>query len=485
MKVSLKRKDVEDCAPQESNPFVYLIGGLVTGPHLTAILNRWHIPTHKMTRMNYSCSLVMKHSASARTFIGLFIVNSGNTKCVLFERTSGNVKICDVILTQLDFELPMNAMWDDDYQCVPQQEVTKKAKKCNTTINNNESLRYLATVATTAFAPNEDIDNLFHFSAHVETLINEKTKLALPASIIRSISAQCDLLERSHSGRDSIITLKHPPKNDADDTQEADIINLLGRNTFCVRIQVSRTKAPSFQTISLQRQKRCADELELGSQLWEMMSAQDLARFTSNEFEKLLRSAESTPHHPLPEPSCHKLNLEHDADRCDVWMKFIRAQLAPKMCLKMTSVTIKLLQIPSALFEFEVQILKMKESGTPVQPRIMFHGVGGSNVASTVSMICKRGFNVKCAKRCVYGAGGTYCSPQIACALDYTTKVSETSQQKCVFVCMVVPGKVCYGGLDGQQMSPDQHSWAHDLDNGQQIYCAETILPFALLTFVH
>ena len=478
----MKRKEAHNDV--EKRTAVYVLAGLFSGHRLTDILDR--CAARNMECPYRSMLMAMSHGATSRTFIVLFIFGKSDSRCVMFNRTTGAVNVCKLMRMHLEFELPKEGMWDDDYRRVTTNDVStpplKKTKYCSSSSSTLAKNQWeLTSLSPTAFQPVAELDTMCNFSSKTETMVSTKTGTFLAADVSRAISIQCAKLSQSGAVHDTLYILQRRIKNDH---IELDVFNLLGQTTRCVRIGISKTKEPLYEIACFQRYKRCMEELELGSSIWDAMSPAELNEFGEREFASIMSQASLTSRDPLPASSVYNLNSEQDGPRCDVWMKFIRSHLAPKTCLDLSSVTIKTLNIPSALHKFDVQVLLMKKTNTPIKPRIMFHGVRGNNVISTVDKICNYGFNPKYTQNCVYGAGGTYCSPQIACALNYTSKISNTNQQIFVFVCMVVLGTVCFGGQDQQQMAPDQHSWGHALENGHEIYCAETILPFALLTFI-
>lgn len=415
----------------------------------------------------------MTHQVKEQTFIAVFVSTTGakRVSCILFHRQSGDCLTCDVIQTQLMFEPPKDAYWDDEYT------IMRTANKDGTPVPSWA----LRSMPPRTLEP-KDSDNLFNFSIKDSSLVSNQHSV-IANTTARFIAGQCNRLKKTLRCAEAVVFLNHQPRNGE---ALCDVINLIGATTHCVRISIAADQVMSFRPATITRMKRRTEELELGASLWDGMSGQELTEFTESEFANILHQVEITKTSntttSLPPSTTRNLNSEEDGERCQTWMRFVRSQLAPKTYMGMNFVTIKLLHIPSAWSMFDTQILQMRYADTPIYPRIMFHGVRGDNPSANVESICKSGFNHKHTTTCVYGAGGTYCSPQFACAFEYTSNAKDN--QKFVFVCMVVPGKVCDKGLDSQQMAPDQNSWTHVLENGHQIYCSETIVPFALLTFV-
>ena len=469
----------------------YIVNGLICGTKLMAIIDEYIASFKNNNARDLHCvwTLPMTHKQTTAVFIAVFFAMRCTKKlyCILFNRQSGDRVFCQLIRTPLNFELPPNAYWDDDYFKVLRDLNGHVIQPC-------QSVWASRSIGPETFAPTST-DNLFHFSSTDSSLVVGQQHV-LPNDAMRFVANQYDILKKRGFPCDAVAFIKQTCKRGG---LILDVINLVGQTTHYVRIMLTTNNQISFEPSILRCLKRCTDELELGTSLWDGMDSTELAAFTASEFANIVSQVElakttttttttttnssttTTQLVPLPTSTIRTLNLEQDNEHCQTWMRFVRSQLAPQTYAGMNFVTIKLINIPSAWNMFNAQILKMKEMDTPIQPRIMFHGVRGKNTALTVESICKYGFNPKFTTTCVYGAGGTYCSPQIACALGYTP---NDENQKFLFVCMVVPGKVGYNGHDGQQMAPDQHSWAHELDNGHQIYCSETIVPFALLTFV-
>jgi hypothetical protein len=251
-------------------------------------------------------------------------------------------------------------------------------------------------------------------------------------------------------------------------------LNLCGPQLFHIIVcQNKQTLEIKLEHVSIV--SKTPIELDIRYNSSDMMTYSESTEFVSNLWSSVNKHSVSFHSEPL---------LSSDDTLYSQWMKFLRTNMAPILCDSISALRLNMINVPTAWHHFQGHRLSMAEFHDTTQPHIMFHGVRGNHVEETVHSILKHGFNSKYTKHCAYGAGGTYCSPQIQCALEYTTPTNTKliPRARFMFVCFVLTGNVKYGGRMNESMDPDQNAWCANLPNGHQIYCVEAILPIALLT---
>ena len=447
----------------------WMVGGLFCGPNFKVILNSF-INTHKLNKDRKFFPVPMRHNKHDRTCIALFVCTQNGMCCVLFERKSGDVSMHQVHNIPVEFDIPNDAMWDDDY--VVNKNWTAHS---NVTLVNVE----LKTISDATFSLAHENDMLYNFNKSRSTLSSESRPL--PNAMLGRVSKGVALLNKTRAWQHALLfCMQRKPNNAADD--RAIVINLCGATCNFVHIDI-RKAAIDIRSHGITLAPRASQELDISNTTWDDMEHTALLSFTKEQFANIHKQTLTNDGLDALQTQSHFL-CANDGTLCDTWMKFVRHHLPPQICFSSPFVTIELLQIPSAMLKFQAQVLEMRALGTEIDPKIMFHGIRSADVLKTVQQVRNVGFNPKCTKNTVYGAGGTYCSPQFACALEYTVPVAKNNPTRFIFVCMVVPGKVCFGGQCDQQMDANQNAWCANLDrDGYQMYCAETILPFALLSF--
>ena len=450
---------------EQTQAHYYLVGGFFCGPQLTAVIDaKMRASASKKQATAFTHILTNSTIAERPTIlIAVFISAPPSLYCAMFDRFTGHVKLEIVTPSTVCFT-PTASMWWSDWN-------TSCATTATTTTTTTTTVDSCPSFELTA-----ELDCLYNFQPKNSSLhLNDKP---LPNNIVRQITGHLRELAQKPSTSRPICVIPFLKR------KFFDVVNLVGCTMEYVRIRISNQNVSMVRLGQITRVKRGTSELEIASPLWDVMDASALTDFTNSQFQKIrTRTLCPTDTHPHTITWSHTISFA-DGELCTHWMKFVRTKLSPQVCFKTPYVTVDLFHSHVAWMMFEAQLLRMESRNTPIEPRIMFHGVRGENVLRTVELIRNEGFDAKCTQNCVYGAGGTYCSPQLTCALEYTEKVSNIDTTRFVFVCMVVPGKVCLNGQNGQQLGFDQNAWCAHLSTGQQIYCAETILPFALLRFV-
>ena len=448
----------EETACRPSSYYYYLVSGLFCDPVLTSLIDK---RMRSLTTTNtgaFTHVLVNLSSEQPVVIVAVFVYTTTSVRCATFDRFSGNLTIETLTRFQMRCAPTEAMMWKDD---------------------SNPRVRELIS---SSFQLTPETDYLHDFQPHVSTLNIQN--IMLPNSVVRPIMGYLTRLSETKSCKYALCVIPFLK------TARFDVVNIVGRTIQFIRVSVSGDNILIRKLGQVCRVEREMCELKINSPLWDVMDADTMLGFANTQFTNI-RTKRLRPSLPQAAEAqdkddknwSHKLSST-DGDLCMQWLKFVRTKLSPQVCFQTPFLTVELFHSNAAWTMFEGQIMRMELRGTPIEPRIMFHGIRTTNVLRTIDTIRAEGFDSKCTRNCVYGAGGTYCSPQLACALEYTAKVSISDSRRFVFACMVVPGKVCLNGQLGQPLESGQNCWYAHLSNGQQIYCAETILPFALLCFL-
>lgn len=251
------------------------------------------------------------HRATSRTFIALFIFGQNDSRCVLFHRTTGAVTVCKLLRTHLQFDLPQEGMWDDDYRRVTNDVCDPPLKKssvvphpfhpCQQTNGNWTvyrqpcSNRLQNSTQCTIFRPKWTMT-----STKSGTMLLQHSRAPFPFSARNQVKVAI---------HDTLCIVQRRLKNDH---IEIHVFNLRSNHALCAYWHIQNQSASVYEIACFQRHKRCTEELELGSYRWDAMSSSELNEFAEKEFASIMSQTWLTSRDPLPPSSVHNLNSEQD-----------------------------------------------------------------------------------------------------------------------------------------------------------------------------
>lgn len=470
-----KRKyEHEQTKPQlNDGEFTCAIAGLTVGPKLYYMFynsaqtlfqkakagvqqhQMFHIPLYHNTRGYY---------------LAVFLLIESRFHVLLINRDATTIAMHDFLISRKSRDdVSKDDTWFDDY-C--------KIKHGSTHLWWFRDVDFAQT-----FDLKPDVDCLSDYDDVRDTLCVRGKHM--PSAALHMYNKHVVMYRDRPSWKNGLFLYTSQPKN-----MKFVFMNLFGKRIqfICIR---TNGKNMTLELEPVDIVPRLSHELCIGYDLGDVMTAEQTSEFVSTLWNEVCDFDSSqcslyptkiqTMHHKHNDVQQRHQLKSHDGAIYHSWMKYLRSNLPPAVCYQIRTLCMDFLCIPAAWHQFQAHYLTITRQRQLAKPQIMYHGVRGKDPLLSVNSIINNGFNHKYTQRCAYGAGGTYCSPQFSCALQYTTP-TNTSSAQFIFVCLVLPGNVKFGGQVNEQMRPDQNAWCAHLPDGHQIYCVEAILPIALLT---